>query len=136
MELATRCLYRLVQQTGFYCLEIPQGRSAEARPFIQNVAERLNFKISEGTIPAEIGASGHEWEVYGRGVSMFVDSAMQNDRLENRTTFDPHLLDLQIVKTGWWRRVRFEDVFIAARDSAGQLGWRLSKATADQNCST
>lgn len=121
-------------------MDIPDGRSAEAGRFVQGVADRLDFKVSEAQFPSENGPPHHVWEVYGRGVSMFVGTAMKDgepDRYGNReTTFNPNRLGFNVAKTGWWQRVRFEDVVTAARDTASQLGWPFSKAAAGESCST
>jgi hypothetical protein len=139
MALAS-CTFSRPPQTGFYCIDIPNGRSAEASRFVQSVADRLNFKVSEAQFPSEKGPPNHTWEVYGGGVSMFVGTAMKDgkpDRFGNvETTFDPNRLDVNVAKTGLWQRVRFEDVVRAASDAARELGWPLSKAAAGESCST
>jgi hypothetical protein len=121
-------------------VDIPEGRSADASRFVQTVADRLNFKVSEAQFPSEKGPPNHVWEVYGGGVSMFVGTAMKDgkaDRLGNvETTFNPNRLGFNVAKTGLWQRVRFEDVVIAAADSAHQLGWPLSKAATGEGCAT
>ena len=127
-------------QTGFYCVNIPEGRSAEAGLFIHSVAARLNFSVSDAEFPSAKGPPNRVWEVYGRGVSMFVGTAMKSgnaDRYGNReTTFNPYRLEFNVAKTGWWQRIRFEEVVLAATNSAGQLGWSVSKAAVDEACAT
>ena len=127
-------------QTGFYCVDIPEGKSGDAGRYVQSVADRLNFSVSEASFPSDEGAPNHVWEVYGKGVSLFVGTAMKDgppDRYGNRkTTFNPNRLGFNVVKTGLWQRVRFEDAVIAAMDAAHQLGWRFSKAAAGESCST
>ena len=134
------CTYSRPPQTGFYCVDIPEGRSAEAGRFVQSVADRLDFKVSAAQFPSENGPPNHVWEIYGRGVSMFVGTAMKGgepDRYRNReTTFNPNRLGFNVVKTGWWQRVRFEDVVTAARASASDFGWPFAKAAAGESCST
>lgn len=104
----TACTGGRPPQTGFYCLDIPEGRSDEAARFAQNVADRLNFKVSEAQFPAEKGPPNHVWEIYGGGVSMFLGTTMKDgdaDRYGNReTTFNPNRLGFNVVKTGWWQR--------------------------------
>jgi hypothetical protein len=121
-------------------VDIPEGRAADAGRFVQTVADRLSFKISEAEFPSEKGPPNRVWEVYGGGVSMFVGTAMKDgkpDRYGNvETTFNPNRLGLNVAKTGWRQRVRLEDVVVAARDSALQLGWQFSKATVGESCST
>jgi hypothetical protein len=122
-------------------VDIPQGQSAAAGQFVQNIAKRLNFKVSEATFPSEKGPPNHVWEAYGRGVSLFVDTAMRDgkaDRFGNvETTFNPNRLGLQAVKTGWWQGISFGEVVAASRASADQLGWPFKKApTVDNSCST
>jgi hypothetical protein len=136
----TSCIYSHPPQTEFYCVDIPEGRSAEAERFVQSVADRLDFKISKAQFPSEKGPPNHVWEVYGGGVSLFVGTALKDgkpDRYGNReATFNPNRLDFHVAKTGWWQRVRFEDVVATGRDSAGRLGWPFSKAAAGESCST
>lgn len=136
----TSCTSSRPMQTGFYCVNIPKGRSAEAGLFAHSVAARLNFSVSEAEFPSAKGPPNHVWEVHGRGVSMFLGTAMKSgkaDRYENReTTFNPYRLEFNVAKTGWWQRVRFEDVVIAATKSADQLGWPVSKAPAGEACAT
>lgn len=90
--------------------------------------------------PAEKGPPHRVWEAYGRGVSMFVSTAMKDgkpDRFGNRdTTFNPNRLGFNVAKTGLWQRVRFEDVVAAARNTARQLGWPLSTAAKGTACGT
>jgi hypothetical protein len=80
------------------------------------------------------------WEVYGAGVSIFVDTAMRDgppDRYGNTvTTYNPSRLELQIVRTGWWQRVSFDDVLVASRDAARQFGFTFSKGNPNHGCST
>ena len=127
-------------QTGSYCVDIPEGKSADAGRYIQTVADRLKFSVSEAQFPSDEGAPHQVWEIYGKGVSMFVGTAMKDgppDRYGNiQTTFNPNRLDLNVAKTGWWQRARFEDVLIAARDAARQFGFAFSKGNADYGCST
>ena len=135
------CVYSDPLQTDFYCVDIPEGRSAEASRFVQGVANRLDFKISEAQFPSEMGPPNHVWEVYGRGVSIFVGTAMKDgkhDRFGNvETTFNPNRLGLQVVKTGWWQGITFEEVVTTAGSTAHQLGWAFTKARAvDHSCST
>src|SRR3954464_3826771 len=79
MALAS-CTLSRPPQTGFYCVDIPDGRSAEASRFVQSVADRLDFKVSEAQFPSEKGPPNHNWEVYGGGVSMFVGTAMKGGK--------------------------------------------------------
>ena len=71
---------------------------------------------------------------------MFVGTAMKDgkpDRFGNiETTFNPNRLDLNVAKTGLWQRVSFDEVVTTARDTARELGWQFSKATAGKSCST
>jgi hypothetical protein len=121
-------------------VDIPEGRSAEAGRFVRSVSDRLSFKVSEAQFPSENGPPSHVWEIYGRGLSVFVGTAMKDgepDRYGNRaTTFNPNRLDFHVAKSGWWQRVRFEDVVAVGRDTASQLGWPFSKAAAGKSCST
>jgi hypothetical protein len=137
---AASCSLSRPPQTGFYCVDIPAGRSADAGRYVQKVADRLRFSVSEAQFPSEEGAPNHVWEVYGKGVSMFVDTAMKDgppDRYGNRkTTFNPNRLGFNVAKTGWWQRVRFEDVVIAARDAARQFGFAFSKGNPEYGCSS
>jgi hypothetical protein len=136
------CAYR-PPQTGFYCVDIPRGRSSEANEFVQNIADRLDFRISKAVFP---GFNDNEppqyvWDVYGRGVSLFVGNAMHDgdrDRFGNiKTTFNPHRLDLHVSKSSlFWQRIRFNEVLIAARDAARQRRWRFSKAAPGKSCAT
>ena len=127
-------------QTGFYCIDIPKGRSAEAGRYVQSVANRLQFSVSEAQFPSDEGPPHEVWEVYGKGVSMFVGTAMKDgppDRYGNRkTTFNPNRLGFNVAKTGWWQRVRFEDVVSAARDAARQFRFAFSKGNTEYGCST
>ena len=136
----TSCADGRPPQTGFYCVDIPEGRSDEASRFARNVADRLEFKVSEAQFPAEKGPPNHVWEIYGGGVSMFLSTAMKDgepDSHGNReTTFNPNRLSFQVVKTGWWQRVRFEEVVAKVTTSAGEFGWRFSEAAAGESCST
>jgi len=121
-------------------VDIPEGRSSDAGRFVQTVADRLNFKVSEAQFPSEKGPPNHVWEAYGQGVSMFVGTAMKDgkpDRFGNvETTFNPNRLGLNVAKTGLWQRVRFEEVVTAAKDTARQFGWPFSNAAAGESCST
>jgi hypothetical protein len=108
---------------------------------VQTVADHLDFNVSEAQFPSEKGPPNHVWEVYGRGVSMFVGTAMKDgkpDRLGNvETTFNPNRLGLNVAKAGWWQRVPFEEVVTTAKSTAHQLGWAFTKARAvDNSCST
>lgn len=136
----TSCSLTRPPQTGFYCLDIPEGRSAEAGPYVQSVADRLRFSVSEADYPSDEGPPHHVWEIYGKGVSMFVDTSMKDgppDRYGNRkTTFNPNRLGFNVAKTGWWQRVRFEDVVTAAKDAARQFGFAFSKGHPGYGCST
>jgi hypothetical protein len=71
---------------------------------------------------------------------MFLGTAMKDgepDRHGNReTTFNPNRLSFQVVKTGRWQRVRFEEVVATATTTASEFGWRFSKAAAGEGCST
>ena len=133
------CTYR-PPQTGFYCVDIPEGRSAEASQFVQAIADRLNFSVSEAQFPSEKGPPHHVWDVYGGGVSLFVGTAMKDgkpDRFGNiETTFNPNRLDLNVAKSGLWQRVRFNDVLTAARDVSLQRGWSFTKAAPGESCAT
>ena len=86
------------------------------------------------------GPPNDVWEVYGRGVSLFVGNAMKDgkpDRDGNiETTFNPNRLDLSVAKTGLWQRIRFDEVLMAAKDTAHQFGWSFTKAAVGQNCGT
>jgi len=136
------CTYSRPPQTGFYCVEIPEGRSAEADRFVRTVADRLDFKVSEAEFPDLMshGPPNRVWDVYGGGVSLFVGNAMKDgnpDRFGNiPTTFNPNRLDLHVAKTGWWQRVRFDEVLIVARDTARQFGWKFTKANTGKSCAT
>ena len=137
---AASCSTSRPPQTGSYCVDIPEGRSADAGRYVQEVADRLKFSVSEAQFPSTEGAPNHVWEVYGKGVSMFVDTAMKGgppDSYGNRRTiFNPNRLEFNVVKTGWWQRARFEDVVIAAREASRQFGFAFSKGNADHGCST
>jgi hypothetical protein len=80
------------------------------------------------------------WEIYGGGVSMFLDTAMKDgrpDQFGNRPhTFDQHRLGFNVAKTGWRQTIEFEQVVIAAEQSARSLGWSFSKANIDSGCAT
>lgn len=136
----TSCTNSRPPQTGFYCVDIPEGKSADAGRFVQTIAERLNFKVSEARFPAEKGPPSYVWNVYGRGVSLFVGTAMKDGRTDRfgntETTFNPNRLDLHVAKTGMWQRVRFDEVLGAAKGTARQLGWSFTKAATGQSCAT
>jgi hypothetical protein len=136
----TACTSDRPPQTAFYCLDLPEGRSGEASRFVRDVADRLDLKVSEAQFPTEKGPPDQAWELHGRGVSMFLGTAMKSgkpDRYGNReTTFNPHRLGFNVVKTGWRQEIGFDDVVAVARTSANQLGWRFSKAGAGNSCST
>ena len=136
----TSCSLSRPPQTGFFCVDIPKGRSADAGRYVQAVADRLNFSVSEAEFPSDEGAPHRVWEVYGKGVSMNVDTSMNDgppDRFGNRkTTFNPNRLGFNVAKTGWWQRVRFEEVVATARDVARHFGFAFSKGNADYGCST
>lgn len=123
-------------------MDIPEGQSAQADQFVQTVAHRLDFKVSEAQFPdlASGGPPNHEWEVYGGGVSLFVGNALEDgtpDRFGNiPMTFNPNRLDLNVAKTGWWQRVRFDEVVTAARETARQFGWQFTKADTGKSCAT
>jgi hypothetical protein len=121
-------------------VDIPEGRSAEASRFVQTIADRLRFKVSEAQFPSEKGPPNHVWEVYGGGVSLFVGTAMKDgkpDRFGNiETTFNPSRLDLSVAKTGLWQSVRFDDVLTAAKGTARQSGWSFTKAETGKSCGT
>ena len=141
LALVSSCAYR-PPQTGFYCVDIPEGRSGEASQFVQTVAHRLDFKVSQAQFPGfmENGPPQRVWDVYGGGVSLFVGTAMKDgksDRFGNiETTFNPHRLGLHVYRTSLWQRVRFDEVLITARDTARQLGWRFTKAPTGKSCAT
>jgi hypothetical protein len=98
------------------------------------------FSVSEAQFPSEKGPLNHVWNVYGRGVSLLVGTAMKDgppDRFGNiETTFNPNRLDLNVAKSGPWQRVGFDEVLIAARNTARQRGWRFTKAASGDNCAT
>ena len=106
------------------------------------MADRLDFKVSEAEFPDLMshGPPNRVWDVYGGGVSLFVGNAMKDgnpDRFGNiPTTFNPNRLDLHVAKTGWWQRVRFDEVLIVARDTARQFGWKFTKANTGKSCAT
>ena len=133
------CAYR-PPQTGFYCVDIPEGSSADTSRFVQTIADRLDFKVSEARFPSENGPPNHVWDVYGRGVSLFVGTAMKDgkpDRSGNiETTFNPNRLGIQVAKTGVWQRVRFDDVLTVAKTTARQFGWSFTKAATGEGCAT
>jgi len=134
------CTYTRPPQTGFYCVDIPESKSSDAGRFVKSVADQLNFKISETQFASAKGPPNHVWEVYGRGVSMFVGSALKDgepDRFGNReTTFNPNRLGFNVAKTGLWQRVRFDKVVAVAESTARQLGWRFTKAASGKGCAT
>ena len=139
----TSCTYSQPPQTGFYCVDIPQGKSAEAGRFVRIVANRLDFKVSEAEFPGimDHGPANHMWEVYGRGVSMFVGRAMLDGKDPDRygnitTTFNPNRLDINVSKDSFWQRISFKDVLSATRDTARELGWSFSKAKSGESCAT
>lgn len=109
---------------------------------MRTVAHRLNFNISEAQFPdlMENGPPNNVWNVYGRGVSMFVGNAMKDgerDRSGNiRTTFNPNRLDINVSKDSLWQRIRFEEVLIVARDTAHEFGWSFTKAEPGKSCAT
>ena len=127
-------------QTGSYCVDITEGRSADADRFVRTAAARLDFKVSEAEFESLRGPPGHNWEVYGRGVSMFVSFAMKDgppDRFGNvRTTFNPNRLDFLVAKTGWRQSIAFVDVVATARKVALELGWRVTAAPAGKGRAT
>lgn len=134
------CTYGRPPQSGFYCVDIPEGRSADARRFVQTVADRLDFEVSEAQFPSENGPPSHVWDVYGAGVALFIGTAMKDgkpDRFGNtETTFNPNRLDLHVAKTGLWQRVTFDDVLTAAKGTARQLGWSFTQAAPGESCAT
>lgn len=134
------CTYNRPPQTGFYCVDIPESGSSDASRFVQNVAARLNFKVSEAQFRSENGPPNHVWEVYGRGVSLFVGTAMKDgeqDRFGNpEVTFNPNRLGLNVAKTGLWQRVRFDEVIAVAEVAAHKLGWQFTRAASGKSCAT
>ena len=135
------CSYGRPPQTGFYCVDIPQGGSAaDAGRFVRTIADQLDFNVSEAQFPSEKGPPNNVWEAYGRGVSLFVGTAMKDgkqDRYGNsETTFNPNRLGLHVVKTGLWQRVEFDDVLTVARGTAVGFGWSFTKAAAGTGCAT
>jgi predicted dehydrogenase len=127
------CTYSRPPQTGFYCVDFPKGSAADASRFIQLTAQRLGFKVSEAQFAADHGPPNHSWEVYGRGVSLFVDTAMKGSGLQ--TTFNPNRLSLQVVKTGLWQRIGFAEALAAPVNVARELGLSVTRAPGG-NCST
>lgn len=134
------CTYGMPPQTGSYCIDIPDGKTTEASRFAKTVADQLNFKVSEAQFASEKGPPNQVWELHGRGVSMFVGTAMKDgepDRFGNKdTTFNQNRLGFVVVKTGLWQQVRFEKVVAIAESTARQLGWRFTTAASGKSCST
>ena len=134
------CAFRDPPQTGFFCVDIPEGRSAEAGRYVQNVADRLGFSVSNAAYASDDGAPHRVWEVYGKGVSMNVDTSMKDGPVDSygniKTTYNPNRLGFNVAKTGWWQRVRFEHVVGTARDVARQFRFGFSKGNANYGCST
>lgn len=121
-------------------MDIPADGSIDAELFVQSVANRLGFEVSAAQFPSDAGPPSRVWEIYGRGVSMFVPTAMKQgepDLYGNRSnTFNPNRLNFNVVKTGWLQRADFEEVVEAAQGSAVDLGWPISEAPAGESCST
>ena len=136
----TSCAFRDPPQTRSYCVDIPPGQSSDASRYVQTIADHLRFKVAEEEFPSEKGPPHQVWEAYGRGVSMFVGTAMKDgktDRFGNvETTFNPNRLELSAAKTGWWQRVPFEEVVATAKDAAHQRGWAFTKGNENYGCST
>ena len=127
-------------QTLFYCIDIPEGRSPKQREFVQALGQQLGFKVSEATLAAEHGPPDSQWEVYGRGVSVFVGTSMkdgQADKFGNRShDFNPNRLSLNIAKTGLWQNIGFGEVLTASKSTARQFGWSFTQAGAGGSCAT
>ena len=134
------CTYSRPPQTGFYCVDIPQGRAAEASRFVHAIADRLDFKVSEAHFPSENGPPSDVWEVYGGGVSLFVGTALRDgksDRFGNRPhAFNPSRLDLNVSKTWLWQTVSFNEVLAVAKSIALQKGWSFTQAATGESCAT
>jgi len=47
---------------------------------VQTIADHLSFKVAEEEFPSEKGPPHQVWEAYGRGVSMFVGTAMKDGK--------------------------------------------------------
>ena len=134
------CTASRLPQTGFYCIDLPDGREGDAEALVDAIAARLEFKVSKGQFASEKGPPDEIWEIYGGGVSLFIATQMHSgkpDRLGNReTVFNPNRLGFNVAKTGWRQRVRFDTVVSAAISAANQLKLTVTKAEPDEGCST
>lgn len=134
------CAYR-PPQSSFYCLEVPSGDVRTVRRVLDATANRLNFEVSENEFEHEKGDVRHVFEVYGKGVSLFVLNAMVTskplDEFENtQTRFDPKRYSVQAVKTGLWQGISFEEALsgLAVEARGSRLGW--NRAPDAHACST
>jgi len=107
------------------------------------IAQRLKFEVSAAEFPGikDQGPANQMWEVYGRGVSIFVGRALKDGKDADRygnvsTTFNRNRLDIHVVKTSMWQRISFDDVLTATRNTARELGWQFSKAQSGKSCAT
>lgn len=121
-------------------MDMPAGRSPDGQLFVQALGQRLGFQLSEATFPAENGPPDDEWEVYGRGVSVFVGTAMKDgppDKFGNRAhSFNRNRLTIHVAKTGLWQNVAFDEVLATSKATARQLGWSFRKPSAGESCAT
>ena len=133
------CTASRLPQTGFYCIDLPDGREGDADALVDAIAERLKFKVSKGQFASEAGPPKEIWEVYGGGVSLIIATQMHSgkpDQLGNReTVFNPNRLGFNVAKTGRRQRVRFDVVVSAAISAANQLDLKVKKAVQEE-CST
>jgi hypothetical protein len=71
---------------------------------------------------------------------MFVGTTMKGDNPDRfgtiETNFNPRRLGINIVKTGLWQTIRFDEVLAVAGEAARQLGWRFTKAPSGEGCAT
>lgn len=125
-------------QSGFYCLEVPSGRSSDVPKVIQATSDRLHFKVSDQTSEFSPGDIHRSYELNGQGVSVFIQTSIKSgapDEFGNQpTAFNPNRYSVQAVKTGWKQTISFGEALDAVTTAARSNGMRLTKAPAGGAC--
>jgi hypothetical protein len=127
-------------QSSFYCLEVPSGSEVDVERLMQSTGDRLLARVSGQTSEFSPGDVHRSFEIYGRGVSLFIHTSLQSgrpDEFGNRaTSSNPHSYSVQAVKTGWRQGISFDEALGAVASAARSAGMTLTIAPTEQGCAT
>ena len=135
--LLSGCGGRAIPQSKFYCLDVPSGRTVDVRHVLDATAKHLDFSVSEGTFVYSPDNVLHTYELYGKGISLMVQSAIGGPaRVDHMPTFNSKRYSVQAYKSGLWQRATFGEALdaLAIQAVKARMGW--SKAPDGKACAT